>query len=439
MLRRIRAASIATLCAFGSATAAAAGGLIEEIGLQGRIPGTPEPLALRVRVTNPGTTSQAVELVADVGSGRSQARATEQSSSVDRVSVEVSLGPRESRLVDVPIFSGSGDTVEVAVLDRSGRVLERDSRELVQRSGAVMALLCAEEAVCQAAESRISFGGSEEDRVAKRRGLAFEFVRQPADRWWGWNPAHAVVVAAPLASLAAEQREALELYARHGGVLVLVEELVRDREFLSPYRATPTASPQALGLGRLYRAASVSGADFDAAFTGASLESLLQPRIRSEMNEPGWARKRLATSLDFPSLGWLMGCLVVYIVVVGPLNFWALRRLGHVEWAWVTVPIIAVAVGVVLYGASAARRPAELLVDQVAVEWMDDASPIAAIDLGVRLVSPARATATVPLPEFTVLMSHSLLPKDMFSLRQPDGGRRMILSRVPAIEAPVRQ
>lgn len=45
--------------------------------------------------------------------------------------------------------------------------------------------------------------------------------------------------------------------------------------------------------------------------------------------------------LRTPELGWLVGFLVVYVVVVGPLLFLAVRRRGRPELAWVAVPLVA--------------------------------------------------------------------------------------------------
>jgi hypothetical protein len=42
-----------------------------------------------------------------------------------------------------------------------------------------------------------------------------------------------------------------------------------------------------------------------------------------------------------PSLPWLLSALVGYAVLVGPINFAVLRRLGKRELAWVTIPVLA--------------------------------------------------------------------------------------------------
>ena len=185
----------------------------------------------------------------------------------------------------------------------------------------------------------------------------------------------------------------------------------------------------------------MSSAAFDEAFTGQTLQPLVEPRVASGSEALHWARRRLATSLSFPGLGWVIGWLIAYIALVGPLNFWVLRRLRRVEWAWFTVPFIAVAVGGALYAASAARRPAELLLDQIAVEWMDDASPMAAVDLGLRLVSPERGPVTVPLPEMAVLSGPHLFRRHPPPIRSlaVGGGWNVRLSPGPAMEVPVLQ
>ncbi len=42
-----------------------------------------------------------------------------------------------------------------------------------------------------------------------------------------------------------------------------------------------------------------------------------------------------------PSLPWLLGALVGYAVLVGPVNFALLRRFGKRELAWITIPVLA--------------------------------------------------------------------------------------------------
>jgi hypothetical protein len=43
-----------------------------------------------------------------------------------------------------------------------------------------------------------------------------------------------------------------------------------------------------------------------------------------------------------PRLPWLLGAVVMYALLIGPVNFLVLRRLGKREFAWVTIPVLSV-------------------------------------------------------------------------------------------------
>lgn len=45
--------------------------------------------------------------------------------------------------------------------------------------------------------------------------------------------------------------------------------------------------------------------------------------------------------LQVPTVGWLAGFLVVYVLLVGPILFVVLRRLHRPNWAWLAVPALA--------------------------------------------------------------------------------------------------
>jgi hypothetical protein len=87
-------------------------------------------------------------------------------------------------------------------------------------------------------------------------------------------------------------------------------------------------------------------------------------RIRNE----NLMRDALQTdSLRLPSTAVLLLLVALYIVVVGPLNFWLLRRAGRVELAWVTTPLIVVAFLLVAYGASFVLRGTSARITQLTV------------------------------------------------------------------------
>ena len=56
----------------------------------------------------------------------------------------------------------------------------------------------------------------------------------------------------------------------------------------------------------------------------------------------------LSVENETPSYPWLPLVVVVYAVVVGPVNLWMLRRRRRLEWAWFTIPALGL-VGVVAF------------------------------------------------------------------------------------------
>jgi hypothetical protein len=52
-----------------------------------------------------------------------------------------------------------------------------------------------------------------------------------------------------------------------------------------------------------------------------------------------------------PGIPWLFGALTVYVILVGPVNFFVLRRLKRRELAWVTIPAVSLLMLIVLWTA----------------------------------------------------------------------------------------
>lgn len=72
-------------------------------------------------------------------------------------------------------------------------------------------------------------------------------------------------------------------------------------------------------------------------------------------------------ALRLPSTGLLLLLMALYIVVVGPVNFLVLRRLRRVELAWVTTPLLVVVFTAGAYGASYVLRGSSAQITQLAV------------------------------------------------------------------------
>ena len=85
----------------------------------------------------------------------------------------------------------------------------------------------------------------------------------------------------------------------------------------------------------------------DGAVAAGRWSGLVEPSGRSVMSSRFGGELPLASSLAAdaglrtPEIGWLVGFLAVYVLVVGPLAFFAVRRRGRPELAWVAVPLVA--------------------------------------------------------------------------------------------------
>ena len=75
---------------------------------------------------------------------------------------------------------------------------------------------------------------------------------------------------------------------------------------------------------------------------------------------------------NLPSLGlpawWLIGTLVlVYVLLVGPVNYFVLRALNRRALAWITVPAIALVGSAGAYGASVATKGTAVLANEISI------------------------------------------------------------------------
>lgn len=106
-------------------------------------------------------------------------------------------------------------------------------------------------------------------------------------------------------------------------------------------------------------------------------------------------------STGVPTLPWLAVFLVVYIVVVGPVNGAVLARLGRRELAWVTVPVVtAVFTAGGWLGAQGSQPPVGFAGSATA--WVDGAASESLVAVG-RSPTPGQRRITLPGDEWDVL------------------------------------
>ena len=153
----------------------------------------------------------------------------------------------------------------------------------------------------------------------------------------------------PLSTLVADVDEVARLSPRaRAGVLRWIEaggRLLVDSERGQMVPGLPDAwqpGTQGRAVAGLGEVAVAEGAVAAGRWSG-----LIEPSGRATTSARFGGEVPLASTLAAdaglrsPEIGWLVAFLVVYVVVVGPVVFFAVRRRGRPELAWVAVPLVA--------------------------------------------------------------------------------------------------
>ncbi len=107
---------------------------------------------------------------------------------------------------------------------------------------------------------------------------------------------------------------------------------------------------------------------------------------------------KYAPQARLPSL-WLVALfLLAYIVVLVPVNYFALRRIDRMELAWLTSPVIVIAFTLAAYFIGYAVRGGQLIVNRVSVVEANAGDTLAPGRGFVGIFSPTRARYAMTLP-----------------------------------------
>jgi hypothetical protein len=102
-------------------------------------------------------------------------------------------------------------------------------------------------------------------------------------------------------------------------------------------------------------------------------------------------------ALELPAW-WLIGALVfVYVMLVGPVNYFVLRAIGRRALAWVTVPAIAIVASAGAYGTSVVTKGTSVLANEVSVVHVEPASGRAYLEGYTGIIAPTRGDYQVGL------------------------------------------
>ncbi len=96
--------------------------------------------------------------------------------------------------------------------------------------------------------------------------------------------------------------------------------------------------------------------------------------------------------------------LIIYILVLGPANYFILNRFKRREWAWFSIPVIIFLFSGYGYFSGFRLRSGRPLVRQIAILQAESGAPLANLDAFVGIYSPHRAGYTLELDTPTALV-----------------------------------
>jgi hypothetical protein len=429
---------------------------IRQVGLEDTYTFGNNPTLVSFEVRNTTMENLAVSLLVDEVSLDNDSNSVTTS-----IQLPLLLLPGEERTFRVPLqiipVNNQRVVVYLEARDAHNLIVGRTARLVGGKTdGQIVGLICATPDLCRNIQQSILLSGNPEEQTHKSQILRMVQLSEPPSEGWAYASATIVILAAPAARLAEAQRQALELFLRNGGTLVLIEDQIADgisssggtnstaskvslpelsrlngnMHFLEPYRTRLAFGTRLrVGLGHLVRLPSVASKDFSdyfrpIGFSGTTPEEIrrqfsrtdrdLQPADESQST---WLMKRLGTSFRFPSFLEILIWMIGYLLIVGIVNFVLLRRLDRPEWGWLTIPAIAICASILLYATSARHRPKNFNLDDMVVYRMDDRSSLATADAKVRVSSPRRSTVEPVVPADWVFFA----PRRMYGPRFEGG------------------
>ncbi len=410
---------------------------IRQVGLENIYALGDQPTLVSFDVRNTTMQSIPIVLFVDEVSLENDARSVTTS-----IQLPILLSPGEERTLRVPLDIVPGNNgkpvIYLEARDAHNLIVGRTARLVGSKTdGQIIGLICTTADLCRNIQQSILLSGSPEEQTHKSQMLRMIQLSEPPSEGWAYAAANTVILAAPVARLSDAQRQALELFLRNGGTLVLIEDqvadgissnpgtnpassklsladfnaLCRNSYFLEPYRTRlPYGKPFRVGLGHLVRVPSVAGKEFSYYFRPMGFSASTPEEIwhqfptntrdlqSADENQSTWLMKRLGTSFRFPSFLEILLWMIGYLLVVGVVNFVILRRFDRPEWGWLTIPAIAILASVLLYGTSARHRPRNFNLDDMVVYRMDNLSSLAIAEAKVRVSSPRRSIVEPAVP-----------------------------------------
>ncbi len=126
-----------------------------------------------------------------------------------------------------------------------------------------------------------------------------------------------------------------------------------------------------------------------------------RPDWADGITDPGAAFQaaNFIKGLRLPDVFQLCGFLMIYIILIGPLNYLILKRLGRRELAWVTIPVIIVMCSTTAYVTGFSLRGTQAIVNRLSLVEVWPGNTQAKVQTVIGLLSPRRANYTLSVKD----------------------------------------
>lgn len=131
-------------------------------------------------------------------------------------------------------------------------------------------------------------------------------------------------------------------------------------------------------------------------------QAVIEPIYPSLVSTIGYANtyqynEPLSASLTIPSLSrpapmLLVAIIALYIALIGPATYFVLKRRGQLDWAWVVIPIIAVALSGSLIAVGIVQRGSSVLLYHLTIVQQHATATKAYASTTTALYTPFRST-----------------------------------------------
>jgi hypothetical protein len=155
---------------------------------------------------------------------------------------------------------------------------------------------------------------------------------------------------------------------------------------------------------------------------GAALPSNIPvdiPQRVLEAEQMNYALSNLP-ALDLPSVRWLALLLGVYILLVGPANYFLLRRLRRLAWAWVTIPVLTLTFAAGGFGMGSRLRGSDVIINQISILPLPSEGGRLSARSYVGLFSPSRQSYDIRVGGQALISPLSYDPGGRWGMPDPN-------------------